>query len=253
MSRRISETKRAPPTRCPFPTNLQRNLSPHLLSKLLLELLQLGGNHRLTIRLRCVVVVVQLVIVLGRVELRHRLHTGDDGLRKRLRSVQSSDGLFRLLCLLVRRIKNHRPVLLADIVALPVYGRRIVHREKHFEQIAIADLAGIKGHLHDLGVPRVAIAYLPVRRIVDVPAHIPRHRRRHPRQPVKDGLDTPETSSSKYCGLFIRHAHWMPNSPESSVTAPPPTSPLTPSRWSPNRSPPAFDSYSDTKTRLPQR
>src|SRR5882762_5172893 len=163
-----------PPPRGALLPDLPGWLRPHLLSKLLLKLMQLGGNHELTIRLGRVVVVVELVVVLGGIELCRRLDGGDNGLGKGLDGVQSGDRFLRFLFLLRSCVVNHRSVLFADIVALPVYGGRVMHGKEHVQQIPIADLAGIKCDLHHFCVPRVAIAHLPVGRVVDVAAHVTR-------------------------------------------------------------------------------
>src|SRR6266478_960731 len=196
---------------------IAEDLRPHLLAKLLLELLQLGSNYKLAIRLSRVVVVILLVIVLADVELFCRLHARDNRLRKRFGRVQRRDRLLRLGLLLLRRVEDHRPVLLSHIVSLPVQSRRIVYRKKHLEQIPVLDLARIKRDLHYFHVPCVPVAHLPVRGIVHMPTHIPGHRRFHTLQPVEHSLDTPKASAPENCDLFVRHAHWMPNSPRSST------------------------------------
>src|SRR5215475_5459670 len=73
---------------CPHPTNFTSKLRPHLLAKLLFEFAQFGCNDKLAIRLGCVVVIIELVIVLGGIELRRGFQPGDDGFRKRLGDIQ---------------------------------------------------------------------------------------------------------------------------------------------------------------------
>ena len=102
-----------------------------------------------------------------------------------------------------------RSVLLADVVALPVQRGRIVNLEEHFEQIFEGDFGGVEGDAHHFDVSRIAVADLPVCRIVDLPAGVSRVHRLHSPQAVKYRFEAPETSTTQKRNLLICHGHWM--------------------------------------------
>ena len=75
---------------------------------------------------------------------------------------------------LLRRVgdEDRRAVLAAEIRALAVQGRGVVHVEKDIEQVAITDLLVVERNLDGFRVAGIARANLLVGRVVDVAAHV---------------------------------------------------------------------------------
>src|SRR2546428_13245475 len=70
------------------------------------------------------------------------------------------------LPLLVVVIEDRRAVLRADVVVLAVHRRGVVHAEEVAEQLLVAELRRIEGHLDSLGVPGVAAAHVAGGRVL---------------------------------------------------------------------------------------
>src|SRR5271157_3088413 len=84
------------------------------------DLLDLGRDGEHAIRLIGMVLEVVLVILLGGVKRGSRLDRGDDRVCKGAVFRKLGNYLLRCLVLLFIAIKNHRAILLADVVALAV-------------------------------------------------------------------------------------------------------------------------------------
>src|SRR2546428_3460241 len=69
------------------------------------------------------------------------------------------------LPLLVVVIENRRAVLRADVVVLAVHRRGGLHAGEAAEQLLVAELHRIEGHLDGLGVPGAARAHVAAGRI----------------------------------------------------------------------------------------
>jgi len=92
------------------------------------------------------------MIIFGRIKLFHGDYLCDDRFVPRAASAQFRLVFFRESFLLVIVIKDHAPVLSADVAALAVETRRIVHLEKNFEQFIVRNLRRIKNDLCTLSV-----------------------------------------------------------------------------------------------------
>jgi len=121
------------------------------------------------------------------------------------------DLLDRLLgdrALLGRVREDDGAILCADVRALPIQCRRIVHAEEDLEQIVIADLLRIEGDLDDLGVSRRAGAHLFVRRIRARAARVAGDDARHAAQLAEQRVDAPKAAGTQRgdFGLCVWHA-----------------------------------------------
>src|SRR5208283_4635776 len=99
--------------------------------------------------------------------------------------------------LLFIAIKNHRPILLADVVALAVQRGRIMNGEKHFQQVFVANHGRIEGDLGHLDMSGLAAANLLVARVRHVPAHVAGHYCLHSLQLIEGSFHAPEASSAE--------------------------------------------------------
>src|SRR5580692_10651447 len=97
--------------------------------------------------------------------------------------------------------EDHRAVLRADIVALPVKLGRIVDRKENIENLAVTDRRWIEFDLHDFRVAGVAVAHLLVSRTLGLAARIARLHGADTLDAEKHGFETPKTSASE-CGGF---------------------------------------------------
>jgi len=97
--------------------------------------------------------------------------------------------------------------LRADIRALPIQRRWIVHAEKHVEQIPVADLLGVESDLHDFCVPGGTCTHLLVRWIRTRAARVARDDALHAAQLAENRVDAPEAPGAQRgdFGLWIRH------------------------------------------------
>ena len=106
------------------------------LGKLLVELIQLGRNGVLTVRLIGIVGVKFLMVIFRRIKLRQRLEGCHYGILKCFCFVELLDERSRLLSLLVVGVENRRAVLRTGVVTLAIKGRRIMRGEKNRHEIA---------------------------------------------------------------------------------------------------------------------
>ena len=81
-------------------------------------------------------------------------HLGDDLPRPQARRLDVGDRVLGDPLLLVVGVEDGRAVAGADVVALPVPGRRVVDLEEELEQIAVGRLLGIEDDLDRLRVRR---------------------------------------------------------------------------------------------------
>src|SRR5271170_4327021 len=94
--------------------------------KSLLQLFKLGPDHGPTVWLSLVLVVIVLVIVLGAIKHAERDDLGNDRRPEQARGVELLLGVFGEFLLLVVVVEDHRAILSAHIVALPVLCGRVV-------------------------------------------------------------------------------------------------------------------------------
>src|SRR5215211_8125012 len=92
-------------------------------------------------------------------------------------------------------------VLAADVPALAVASGGIVALPERVEQLLVGDRVRVILHLDGLGMASAAAADPLVRRILDLAARVTHGRTGHARQCAESGLDSPETSGGKGCGL----------------------------------------------------
>src|SRR5215472_13564837 len=114
-----------------------------------------------------VLVQVLLVVVLGEVELASRLDLRADLAVPRLGQplLVGGGGLLSLRPLLRAVIEDRRPVLGADVIALPHALGGVVRLPEIPEQLGVADLRRIEHHAHGLRVPGTARADLLICRV----------------------------------------------------------------------------------------
>jgi hypothetical protein len=72
-----------------------------------------------------------------------------------------------------------------------------VDGEEDFEQLAVAGDDRVERDLHDLCVPRRAVADRAIGRVLDVPARVARHDALDAAQLLVDRLQTPETTAGE--------------------------------------------------------
>lgn len=140
------------------------------------------------------------MIVLGRPVIaveRHDLR--DDRLAEHLLALELADHVERGIALRIRMREHDRPVLRADVVALPVQRGRIVRREEDLEDLAIADARRIERHVDDFRVARVAFADVAIAGIARMAARVTRLHGRHAVDVEKHGLRAPEAARTEHC------------------------------------------------------
>ncbi|CAD9218111.1 hypothetical protein BCEN4_1190029 [Burkholderia cenocepacia] len=166
------------------------------------EFRELRPDHDRAIALPRVSRVIVLMIVLGRPVIaveRHDLR--DDRLAEHLFALELGNHVERRVALRIRMREHDRPVLRADVVALPVQRGRIVRREEDLEDLAIADARRIERHVDDFRVAGVAFADVAIARVARMAARITRLNGRHAVDVEKHGLRAPETPASERRGF----------------------------------------------------
>src|ERR1700674_2460635 len=98
-------------------------------------------------------------------------------------------------------------VLRAEIRALAVYLRGIVHLPEGVEQLFVAHLRRVEGDLHDFGVAGFVGADIFVRGIWGVSAAVPHRGVDHSGDAAKLRFDPPKTSCSK--GRSLGHEYLL--------------------------------------------
>src|SRR5690606_2801492 len=147
---------------------------------------------------------VILVVVLGRPERPGRLDLRDDlALPVAPGLAQLVDVRLGLALLGGAGGPDAGAVLLADVGALAVALRGVVHLEERFQQAAIADLARVVHDLHGLGVAGVVVADLLVGRPFGAALHVPADRVDHARALLEIVLHAPEAARREVGGLGL--------------------------------------------------
>ena len=114
------------------------------------------------------------MIFFRRIEFFKRSDFSDDRRTECARFGQLLFVVLGLLTLLVVVKEDRRPVLRADVVALPVERRRVVRLPECCQQIGKRNDGRIVGDLHHFGVAGQTSANLIVRRIGDIAAAVAR-------------------------------------------------------------------------------
>src|SRR5262249_23377390 len=96
-----------------------------------------------------------------------------------------------------RMIEDRGAILRADIVALAIDRGRIVQDEEDLQDLAVADDFRIERDLNDFGMPRVAVADLPISRVLHRSAGVARFDAFDALDLLEGGLDAPETAATQ--------------------------------------------------------
>lgn len=99
--------------------------------------------------------------------------------------------------LLLVKIENRRSIIVADVRALPVKLRRVVHPKKLLAERFVTHFIGIEFYQHGLGMSGGMRTDLLVGRVLDMAAGIAGCRLDHARYLVKIKLHAPEASRRK--------------------------------------------------------
>src|SRR5690606_27522283 len=142
-----------------------------------------------------VALVVILMVVLGRVELRRRHDLRDDLAGERAALLESLLRALRELALLLVVVEDRAAVLIASIAELSAAADRIDVTPEHVEKQLVVHDVGSVLVLHGFGVARVTPRHLLVRRVRHVPANVPRRGGEHAFNLVESLLDAPEASA----------------------------------------------------------
>src|SRR5690606_18801467 len=152
-----------------------------------------------------IALVVILVVILGRVELRGRDDLRDDRAWQLAALLELPLRALCELALLLVVIEDRAAVLLAAIAELPAGIDRIDVAPKHAEQRLVAHDVRIVLDLDGLGVPGIAARHLLVLRIRDVSADVAGSRRNDAVDLVERFLHAPEASAGERCdGRILR-------------------------------------------------
>ena len=119
--------------------------------------------------------VIILMVVFGFPKLCGGNQLGHDGLSISARQLQGGNGLAGLALLFLVVEENHRPILGADVRALPVRGGWIVVFPKYFQQPLIRKLGRVIFHQNRFGMAGgVGTDFLITWGLLVVPAGIAR-------------------------------------------------------------------------------
>src|SRR5690606_28983522 len=110
--------------------------------------------------------------------------------------------LLRDLLLRGRRVEDRGPVLRADVVALPIGGRRIVHPEEPpLEELGVRHLRRVEDDADGLGVPRPARPDVLVGGLVRLAPGVADLGLENARDTAEDLLHAPEAPAGEDRGL----------------------------------------------------
>ena len=101
-------------------------------------------------------------------------------------------------------IKNHGPILIADIGSLAIQRGGIVIRPENIQQLIVTHDSRIEFHLHNFGVTGRMTAHIFVSGVLGFAAGVTDQGLFHTRNRAKSRFHAPETSRTKSC-LFRRH------------------------------------------------
>ncbi len=157
----------------------------------------LGRDYSHAIRLMRIVGEIILMHGFSFVERGYRRNLGHDGIRPHLLGLQLCDVRARNRILLVIMRENHRTVLRAFVITLPVERGGVMDHEKYVEQVAERDLGWIEGDLHNLGVAGDTGAHLFIRRVGACAAGIAGDNGVHTAQLAVNRVETPEAAAAE--------------------------------------------------------
>lgn len=145
---------------------------------------------------------VLLVVVLGPPERRDGPHLRHDAALV-FGFVHDDRRACGLRLLLVER-EDGAPVLVPHVGSLAVGRGRIVDREKHDQELLVADLGGIELHQDGLGVLGPVLADLLVGRRLRLASGVPNRRRHHARHLTKCVFYAPKAARRELSELVAR-------------------------------------------------
>src|SRR5690349_20531553 len=115
------------------------------------------------------------MVTFRRIEFIERFYFRDDRLVVNFGVGNFPDDFLGGLFLYGRVVENRRTVRRADVVALTIQGRRVVHREKDAQEVGVGNMFGIEFYLYDFGMSGRFRADFLIRRIFLMPARIARN------------------------------------------------------------------------------
>ena len=174
-------------------------LFSQLIPKRLAELLHFGMDHREAIRLIRILNEVILVVSFRFVKCRQRRDFRHNGIGPQVRCVCFGHGLFGDFALPVIMAKNHRSILRAHVMPLPIQGRGIVRVPENEQDFRKRNRGWIKLDLHHLGVPGAARTHLMIRRMLNRSPRVSGDDAMHADHIAINRLHTPEAPAAKRC------------------------------------------------------
>ena len=180
--------------------------------ELLVQLIELGRDRDLAIRLIGVVGVVFLMVILGGVELGQGLQGGDDGVSEHLGLVQFLDENRSFLLLPLVGVENRRAILRAHVAALAIECGGVVGGKEDRHQVAKGNLRRIEFDFDDLGVAGYPHADLLISGVLRPAAGVAGDNGDNPAQLVEHRLRAPEAAAAEDRDLMFAVAHFALNS-----------------------------------------
>src|SRR5882762_8945758 len=141
------------------------------------------------------------MILLAYVERAGRGYLRGDRLAEFAAGLQRGFRLFRGRLLLWRMEEDRGAVLRAEVRALAVHLRRVVHLPESIEQLLIGQCRWIESDLHDFGMPGFIGADVFIGRVFCVAAAVPDDCVNNSRNAAECCFDPPKASCSKGCGF----------------------------------------------------
>src|SRR2546421_5803640 len=148
------------------------------------------------------------MIFFGAIKWRRGLDESHDRLFEAAAFVEVPLGSFGRGLLVGRMIKNHGPILIADIRSLAIQGSWIVVRPKNIQQLIVTHDRRIEFHLDDFGVAGCMTAHIFVGGVFGFATSITDASVDHARHGTKRRFDSPETACSE-SRFLCRHAFTM--------------------------------------------
>src|SRR6267154_704193 len=144
---------------------------------------------------------IALMILLAYVERAGRGYLRGDRLAELAAGLQCSFRFFRGRLLLWRMEEDRGAVLRAEVRALAVHLRRVVHLPESVKQLLIGQRRWIESNLHDFGMPGFIGADIFIRGIFSVAAAVPDDGVNNSRNAAECCFDPPKASCSKGRGF----------------------------------------------------
>jgi len=170
--------------------------------ELLSECCDLGNIADLDVGVVRILDGVVLVVVLAGVEGVQGDDLGDDGAWEDMCGIELANVGCGDFLLLIVGIENCRTIAGANVSALAVELRRIMHDGKEdAQQRSVGDLCWVEDDLDGLGVAGAFRTHCPVVGGFSRPAGVANGSLQYALDALKDGLDAPETTTGKDGGM----------------------------------------------------